>query len=444
MGENKSDKNKGFSSFFESIGRWFKSLFVSVDNEEAKIKVLVKKEGTKSFFASVCSIIAGLLIGVVILLIVGLVKGEFNDMLRGILILFVGPFYTGNSANIALGFNAASFDELIFRATPVLLTGLSVAVAFKTGLFNIGAPGQYLMGTMTTLLVALGIPSTPETAFWIWLLALIAGMAAGAVWGVIPGLFKAFLNINEVITCIMTNWIAANLVSWVFDGLPNMKNIEEGKLSFLHKTTFNGISTPKLGLDLIFDNPRSDGGFLIAIVVAIVIFIVINKTTFGYELRATGLNKDAAKYAGMHEKRNIVLSFIIAGALSGMGAALYYLNGGTEFAWETSTALPSEGFNGIPIALLACNNPIGVIFSSVFLAAINISGVNLRAFANYNEYIADLIVAVIIYFSGFANLLRFLLGRKKKNEKTTALIEIKKQNLPAGGNPSDKNDIKEE
>ena len=250
----------------------------------------------------------------------------------------------------------------------------------------------------------------------VWLLALLAGMVAGMVWGMIPGFFKAVLGVNEVIVCIMTNWIAANVVSWVFFNQKQFINTAGGKTAYTLPTTANGVATPKLGLDKIFPGSNIDIGIFIAIAVAIVLFVLLNKTTFGYELKACGHNKNAAKYAGMSEKRNIVLSMAIAGGLAALGASLYYLNGGAELAWNTYSKLPDTGFNGIPVALLASNNPLGVVFSSVFLRFIDKGGYNLAGFTAYNEYVSDLIIAVIIYFAGFAKLIGELLSRRKKSK----------------------------
>ena len=332
-------------------------------------------------------------------------------------IILAGPFASGGSKNIAF-----VFGDMLFEAAPLLLTGLSVAIAFKTGLFNIGAPGQYLMGAMGSVIVALSIPTTPQTAFWVWLLALIVGMLCGMIWGLIPGFFKAFLNVNEVIVCIMTNWIAANIVSWVFYKNKQFINTAGGKTAYTLPTTANGVSTPKLGLDKLFPGSNIDIGIFIAIGIAIFIYILMNKTTLGYELRACGYNRNASKYAGMNEKRNIMLSMAIAGGLAAFGASLYYLNGGAELAWNTYGKLPDNGFNGIPVALLASNNPLGVIFSSVFLRFIDKGGYNLAGFTAYNEYVSDLIIAVIIYFAGFSKLIKDMLSRRRASKKAAATV----------------------
>ena len=210
---------------------------------------LWKRDGVRSVLASLLSILIGLVGGSLIILIVALTSKNLNlhSAWEAIRLVFLGLFSTGRDAagGLTFGFNPTSVGNMLFRATPLILTGLSVAVAFKTGLFNIGAPGQYLAGTAATLFVALEIPTTVVPAWIVWILAFLAGMLAGAVWGSIPGMLKALLNINEVIACIMTNWIAANLVTWVFD-ISNLKNVVENtKSGYIYKTSFNGVQTPK-------------------------------------------------------------------------------------------------------------------------------------------------------------------------------------------------------
>lgn len=390
-----------------------------------KLNSFVSSAGIKSVISSLLCIIAGILVGWLVLLILALTSDKIplSDAFRGLTIILAGPFASGGSRNITF-----VLGDMFFESAPLLMTGLSVAIAFKTGLFNIGAPGQYLMGAMGSVIVALSVPTTPETAFWVWLLALIVGMLCGMIWGLIPGLFKAFLNVNEVIVCIMTNWIAANIVSWVFDKNKQFINTAGGKTAYTLPTTANGVSTPKLGLDKLFPGSNIDIGIFIAILIAVGIFILVNKTTLGYELKACGYNKNASKYAGMNEKRNIMLSMAIAGGLAAIGASLYYLNGGAELAWNTYGKLPDNGFNGIPVALLASNNPIGVIFSSVFLRYIDKGGYNLAGFTAYNEYVSDLIIAVIIYFAGFSKLIKDMLSRRKAKIADTPVPEDRTEN----------------
>ena len=383
-----------------------------------KLTSFWKKNGTRSVVASLLSILIGLLTGSLVILIMGLTTPSLGlkSAWEGIRLAFFGLFSTGRNAagQLSFGFNPTSVGNMLFRATPVILTGLSVAMANKAGLFNIGAAGQYLAGTCATLFIALSIPSANVSPVLIWLLAFLGGMLAGALWGCVPGLLKALLNINEVIACIMTNWIAANVVTWLFD-ISNLKNVAEStKSGYIYKTTFNNVATSKLGLDKIFPGSQVNGGILVAIVLAVVVYIIMSRTTFGYELKACGANRHAARYAGIRDKRNIVLSMAIAGALAGAGGSLYYLAGNTEFFWNTYQSLPAAGFNGIAVALLAVNNPLGVIFTGCFMSMLNIAGLQIKNLTGYNEYITDVIIAVIVYLSAFSLIIKLWLGERKK------------------------------
>ena len=402
---------------------------------------IYEKDGTRKVLSSLISIVVGLLVGAIVVAIVGMTKDTITGqgIWDGVRLIFAGILCTGRNAagQLTWGFNAASLGNMLFRATPLIMTGLSVAVANKTGLFNIGAPGQYLMGTMASLMIALGIPAGTMPGWMLWLLAFLGGMLAGAIWGSIPGILKAFLNINEVLACIMTNWLAANIVTWAFD-VSNFKNIVENtKSGYVYKTTFgltevdgawtyvegNGIATAKLGLDKLFPGSQVNAGILVAILLAVAMYILINKTTLGYELKACGSNRHAARYAGINDKRNIVLSMAIAGALAASGASLYWLSGNTEFFWSTYQSLPAAGFNGIPVALLAVNNPIAVVFTGIFMAMLDIVGQNLTGYTAYNEYITDVIISVIVYLSAFSLVIQMLLPKVRKANAANANAE---------------------
>ena len=382
------------------------------------------KDGTKTVLASLASIVIGLLVGCIVIVVVGLTSDNLSpkSAWEGVRIVLGSIFSTGRGEGgvLTFGFNPVNTGNMLFRATPLIMTGLSVAVAFKTGLFNIGAPGQYLMGTMASLMLALGIPTDVVPAGLVWVIAFLGGMAAGAVWGAIPGFVKAYLNINEVLASIMTNWIAANVVTWAFD-VSNFKNVVEStKSAYVYKTTFNGVETPKFGLDQLFPGSQVNGGIIIAIVIAILMYVIMTKTTLGYQLKACGSNRHAARYAGIKDKQSIVMSMAIAGALAGGGAALYYLSGNTEFYWSTYQSLPDTGFNGIPVALLAANNPVGVIFTGLFMSMLDIAGVQLTALTPFNEYITDVIIATIVYLSAFSLVIKMLLGGRKKHKAAKA------------------------
>ncbi len=391
-----------------------------------------RADSLKTVASSLISILIGIIFGGVLLFIVSLFNSDTMSPAtawEGFRIVLAGIFNTGRDLDaggvLTFGFNSRLFGDMLFRATPLIMTGLSVALAYKTGLFNIGAPGQYLMGTMSAIVVALSLDTSKIPAGLVWILAFLTAAVAGALWGCIPGFFKAFLNVNEVITSIMTNWIAANLVTIIFDNSKFRNMTDYGKVGYTLKLNSNGVASPKMGLDKLLGGSNANVGIVIAIVIAIFIYIMINKTTFGFELKACGSNKFAAKYAGMNEKRNIVLSMAIAGALSGIGAALYYLQGDIEFFWNTSMTLPNEGFNGIPVALLAICNPIGTVFAGLFMAYLTISGNQLSAFTPYNEYMASIIVAVIVYLSAFSLFFKGLLDKKKKRADKSSANDVK-------------------
>ena len=400
----------------------------------------LQSEGFKTVAASVLSILIGLAVGSIVILIVGLTSPNLSlsSAWDGIRIVFGGLFSTGRDASGTLtwGFNPTNIGNMLFRAAPLIMTGLSVGMAYKTGLFNIGAPGQYLIGTLVSLSIALGLPSETMSTTLIWLLAFLGGTLAGAIWGAIPGLFKALLNINEVLACIMTNWIAANVVTWLFD-ISNLKNmVENTKSGYIYKTTYNNVATSKLGLDKLFPGSQVNGGIIIAILLAILVYIVITKTTFGYELRACGANRHAARYAGIHDKRNIILSMAIAGALAGAAGSLYYLSGNTEFFWTTYQSLPAAGFNGIAVALLAVNNPIAVIFTGCFMSILDIAGLQITNLTVYNENITDVIIAVIVYMAAFSLIIKMWIAERQKKRAKKA--EQAAPAAPAAETPAEK------
>ncbi len=413
-----------------------------------KKESFLDKAGVRSVLASLVAILVGILAGGVIILIVGLTNPTLGiaGAWDGIRLVVAGLFATGRDASGALtfGFNSASFGNMLFRAVPLIMTGLSVALGNKAGLFNIGASGQYLAGTAASLITALSLPTNVLPPWLVWIIALLMGMLAGACWGAIPGFLKAYLNINEVLACIMTNWIAANAVTWIFD-VSNLKNVLEGtKSGYIYKTSTilndvvidgvrttvganipegaqlvasrGGVATGKMGLDAIFSGSQVNGGILVAILIAIVIYIMLSKTTLGYQLKACGANRYAARYAGIQDKRNIVLTMAMAGALAAAGGALYYLSGNTEFFWNTYQSLPAEGFNGIPVALLAINNPLGVVFSAVFMSMLQICGQKLTELTAYNEYITNVIIAVIVYLSAFMLVIKMWIGKLRKGK----------------------------
>ena len=386
-------------------------------NKNFSIRNIARKEGVRNASASLLSIFIGITAGALIIILIALLSSEISikSGLEAVNLLFFGILSKGrnSSGELIFGFNGTNIGNMLFRATPVIMTGLSVSFSFKAGLFNIGTPGQYLMGTAATLITALSIPSEIVPPVIIWILAFFSGMLFGALWGLIPGIFRACLNINEVLSSIMTNWIAANLVTLIFENSPLRNGAESGKVGYVMKTSANGVSTATLGLDRIFKGSQLNSGFLVACLFAVIVYIVISKTVFGFELKTCGSNRFAAEYAGIKSKSRIISVMALSGALSGAGAALYYLSGNTEFFWSTYQSLPFEGFRGIPIALLALSNPIGVIFSGSFMSALSIAGQQLRNFTSYSEQLTDIIIAIIVYVSAFSLIIRSFISKKK-------------------------------
>ena len=372
-----------------------------MDNNREKRSLAARLASSEAFLsvaASLICIVLGLALGVVALALIN-PQHAIND---GLMVILKSGFKSMRNMGTVLA-----------NAAPLIMTGLSVGFAFKTGLFNIGAAGQYTLGAFGALYCAI-VLQLP------WYLCLLAAMVLGAVWGAIPGFFKAYLNINEVITAIMFNWIGLYAVNDIMygKGKSPMYDLATTKTYSLRKVA-KGSMIPSCGMSQTFGKLQSVTiAIFIAIFFALIIYIVLNKTTFGYELKACGFNKNAAQYAGINDKRNIILSMTIAGALAGVGAGLYYLSTVAEWNPQVSTALPAIGFNGISAALLASSNPIGVVFSSLFISYITVGGTKLST-QYYTKEIADVMTALIIYLCAFSllfkNRIRALLAGKARN-----------------------------
>ncbi len=359
------------------------------------MKKLLQKKGTTSVLASVISIVVGLIFGLIVLYIV-------NAPMAGK--CFVSMLTSGLTS-------PAKFSKVLYQAAPLVMTGLSVGFAFKTGLFNIGASGQYTVGAFASLVTAI-IFQMP------WYVCILAGALAGAVWGLFPGLFKALFNVNEVITSIMFNWIGLFVVNLSLLNMEKMlppywvpSPIKDRTASLKYANPSAII--PKAGLDELFGSPYINISIILAAVFAILMYFVLNRTTFGYELKACGHNRDAAQYAGINAKRNIILSMVIAGALSGVAGGLYYLSG--EADYNILKVLQSMGFNGIPVALLATSHPIGTIFSALFVSYIQVGGESMQP--HFAVEMIDIIISVIIYLAAFALLTKGIIGRLVKSDK---------------------------
>jgi len=353
----------------------------------------LKGEGGLSVLSSLVAVIAGLMVGLVILLATDASRAfpAFLDILT-------------------FGFQSLrNFGEVLYFATPIILTGLSVSFAMKTGLFNIGASGQFTFGAYVAILI--GVQATFLPPALRVLVSLVAAMVAGALWGAIPGLLKAFRGVHEVISCIMTNWIGIFMVNYLI-----LNTIFDAERNSTLRVPA-AANMPGLGLGQLFQGgairPSSvNSGIILAVFAAIVVYIILEETKFGYELKACGLNQNAAKYAGISEKRNIVFSMMISGALAGLGGALHFLSG-AGITMNVANVLSMEGFTGISVALLGLNNPIGIIFAGMLIAYLHLGGFQMQLFGFVPEII-EIVTAVIIYFCAFVLLVKMLLTRASK------------------------------
>ena len=351
-----------------------------------------KKRSYVGILSSIFAIVIGLLVGLVVLFLC-----NPSQALPGF-----GTILTG-----ALTHGMKGIGQVFYYATPIILTGLSVGFAFKTGLFNIGTPGQFLVGGFGAVYVGILWTNLGRGQ---WVAALIASIIFGAVWGLVPGLLKAYFNVNEVISSIMMNYIVLYLVNWIVKSYKPLFN----NLRNESKNVAANAVIPKMGMDKLFPGSSVNGGIIIAIIVVIIIYIVLNKTTFGFELKAVGFNQDASKYAGINEKQSIIKSMMIAGAIAGLAGGLLYL-AGTGKHIEVKDVLGSEGFTGISVALLGLSHPIGVLFSGIFIAYLTAGGFYLQLF-EFSTEIIDIIVAVIIYFSAFALIVKSMIGKFQKKK----------------------------
>lgn len=318
----------------------------------------------------------------------------------------IGGFLTILTGALTRG--SKGIGQVLYYSTPIILTGLSVGFAFKTGLFNIGASGQFILGAYASIYASLVLPDLGKGH---WIVSLLASVVIGAVWALIPGLLKAYFNVHEVIACIMMNYIGMYMVNYLVANDERLFDANRNQTF----TISDHAQIPKMGLDVIFPQSSVNGGFIIAVIFVIIMYIVLNKTTFGFELKAVGFNRDASKYSGINEKRGIVLSMVIAGALSGLGGGLLYL-AGSGMHIEVVDVLAAEGFTGISVALLGLSNPIGILFAALFIAYITTGGFYLQLY-DFVPEIIDIIIAVIIYFSAFALIIQSFIKYQQKKRK---------------------------
>ena len=362
-----------------------------------KKESILRNSGFQTILASLLCIVLGLLVGFIVLLVInpGGAAGAIAAILKNFL------YYPSGAAAMKY------FGTTLVNASALLMCSLSVLFAYKVGLFNIGAAGQYVVGAGACLYCALALKMP-------WIVCLIVAVIAAALVGGISGALKAYFNVNEVISCIMLNWISLYCVNMLLVSVKEQSTPYTIPLSSGNKSAL----LPNLGLDKLFTNNEFVTiGLPLAAVMAVLVWVLLEKTKFGYELKATGLNKNAAKYCGMKEQRNVILTMMIAGGLAGFAAGIYYLTGIEQWMVQ-QTSVPAMGFNGIAAAFLGGLNPIGTIFSSYFIQHITSGGTYVDK-SMYCSQISDLISAFIIYLCGFVLFFRLWFNRwlDKRDEK---------------------------
>lgn len=375
------------------------------------------------FLYTVLAIVLGIIIGSIILMVSG------TNPIEAYKVIFFGAF--GKPKYISW---------TIVKAVPLILTGLSVAFAFNTGLFNIGAEGQYIVGSIGALVVGLLLDLPPVLH---GLVALLAGALCGYIWGALVGILKAKFQVNEVISSIMMNWIAFYLSNYLLS-FPLLRNIESDNSYPIKKSASIKIlgswkaseagkavlANNKFLRDIL--NPPVNFGIIIAIVAAIVIWYILKKTTLGYELRAVGFNQKAAEYGGISINKSIVTSMGIAGILAGLAGAITVL--GVSGNIGIMAGQEGYGFDGMAVALIAGNNPLGTIPAALLYAGLTYGGGKLTTIGTYSE-VVNIIVGIMILFIAMPKLLdmiRFFFTKWTKKDSNTS--GGNKKNVEGGAN----------
>lgn len=369
----------------------------------------------QTIIASLLCVLAGLLIGFIVLMIINPAGGAES------ILNVIKNFFTWSRPQQQV----KQFGNTLAKTIPLIMCSLSILFAYKVGLFNIGAAGQYVAGACASLYAALAWG-------WGWLPCMLLAIVAAAVLGGIVGVLKAYCNVNEVISGIMLNWIGLYTVNMALTPVKETASPYTQAVATVNPSAL----LPTMGLGAIFGNNKYVTiAIPLAVLIAVLIWVILNKTVFGYELRATGLNKEAAKYSGMKEKTNTILTLAIGGALAGLGASFLFLSGFEQWS-VTQSSVPSMGFNGIAATFLGGLHPIGTIFSSYFIQHITSGGSYLDK-AVFPAQISDLISAIIIYLCGFVAFFRYFINTQiAKRRRDTANSNDVPINTPA---PADNN-----
>lgn len=311
--------------------------------------------------------------------------------------------------------NLERIGNTLATATPLVFTGLSVAFAFRTGLFNIGASGQMLVGGLAATAVALTFDLSRPVLLMVMVLV---GLIAGGLWAFIPGLLKAKFNVHEVVSTIMMNWIAYWTIYYIVPGYFKGEFLETESKKLAETDT---LRTPFL--TEMFDGSYINLGLFLAVIAVIIIAFIIDKTTLGFELKAVGFNRFAAEYAGMKVNRNIILSMLISGGLAGIGGVALYTGNASSIQIGI---LPAQGYDGIAVALLGANHPVGVFFAAVLFGILYSGTGFMNAMTDIPPELANTIIAIIIYFAATSVMIERLLNKfmkRKSKDKSGPAVE---------------------
>jgi simple sugar transport system permease protein len=318
----------------------------------------------------------------------GAVATAYSSLFKGSIFdpaSVITAFQTGQRTDIMYALNPIL--ESLVSATPYIFTGLAVALGFRSGLFNIGVEGQYYIGAAVATYVGFAVTGLP--AYIHMPLAFLAGALGGAAWGFIPGWLKAKTGGHEVINTIMMNWIAINLTTWLLSSGPLQRPNSNG-------APISPEVLPTAQIPRFFPDPtRFHLGFFIALATAFLVYWLLFKTTWGFDLRTVGANSNAARYAGINIVRNIILAMVLSGALAGMAGANQVL--GVDHAMSTSVSA-GYGFDSIALALLGNSTPIGVVFASLLWGMLNNGATQMMFTASIPISIISVIQAFIIIF----------------------------------------------
>ncbi|WNQ11381.1 ABC transporter permease [Paenibacillus aurantius] len=340
-------------------------------------------------------------------------KNSTISLLAGILGLIAGAILmavTGHNPVEGYRFliegglkNPERIGNTLATATPLIFTGLSVAFAFRTGLFNIGAAGQLLFGGFcaTALGLTLDLPQPVLLPIMI-----VAGFLGGALWALVPGILKARFNVHEVVSTIMMNWVSYWIVYYAIPAYFKAESVETESKQLAESAL---LRVPFL--TELFDGSYLNLGLFLALAAVLVTAFLINRTTLGYELKAVGFNRHAAEYAGIAVKRSIILSMFLSGGLAGLGGVALYAGNASSIQIGV---LPTQGFDGIAVALLGANSPIGVLISAVFFGLLYSGRGFMNAMTEIPPEIADSIIAIIIYFAATGVLIERVVRRLTK------------------------------